>query len=104
MHPTKALVPMLHLLYISKILDIVGKDVVNFCFENLNSEKGLEYIIHTNTVLIPKVNDPNSITQFRPISLCNVIYKIIERLLLIGLSMFFPIALVNLRVRLYQIC
>lgn len=32
-------------------------------------------------VLIPKVKNPNNVTQYKPISLCNVIYKICSKVL-----------------------
>lgn len=32
----------------------------------------------TNIVLIPKVSNPKSMGQYRPISLCTVVYKIIS--------------------------
>ena len=38
-------------------------------------------INHTFIALIPKVNNPEKVSNFRPISLYNVIYKIISKVI-----------------------
>ena len=43
----------------------------------LNSGTFLQYINHTFITLIPKVDNPEFVAQFRHISLCNVIYKVL---------------------------
>lgn len=40
-----------------------------------------EYLNKTNIVLIPKNQGPESITHYRPISLCNLVYKIVSKIL-----------------------
>lgn len=39
------------------------------------------YIAKSNLVLIPKIQDPVGVNDFRPVSVCNVIYKVISKLL-----------------------
>ena len=40
-----------------------------------------KYLNRTNIVLIPKVQDPETIGSYRPIGLCNFVYKIISKVL-----------------------
>lgn len=52
----------------------------------LNGDDSLCNINKTFIVLIPKVKDPKEMKDFRPISLCSVIYKVIAKSLAIRLK------------------
>lgn len=47
--------------------------------EILNKGRDLELVNVTNIVLIPKTSHPTKMTNFRPISLYNVLYKVIAK-------------------------
>lgn len=57
----------------------VSKGVLTTCLNILNEGDNIAPIYHTYIALIPKVKKPRQVTKFRPISLYNVIYRIITK-------------------------
>ena len=82
MAPLKAPGPdgMPHLFYQTYWTE-VGMDVSQGVLSSLNSGSLLKSVNHTFITLIPKVKNPERVTEFRPISLCNVIYKIVSKVI-----------------------
>lgn len=59
----------------------IGTNITEAVLSSLNLGSLLKSINHTFISLIPKVKNPKRVTEFRPISLCNVIYKIISKVI-----------------------
>ncbi|OMO52067.1 reverse transcriptase [Corchorus capsularis] len=76
--------------FYQKCWSIVCKDVTEFVLNFLNTGEILSNINHTNIVLIPKVENPRTMKDFRPIALCNVIFKIISKVLANRLKLVLP--------------
>ena len=61
--------------------DLVGKDITQSVVSFLNSTSLSKHINHTFITLIPKVKNPELVSECCPISLCNVLYKIFSKVL-----------------------
>lgn len=68
-------------LFFHSFWNIVKQDVIGAIQNFFTSGFLLKALNHTNIVLIPKRDNPTLTSHFRPISLCNVIYKIISKIL-----------------------
>lgn len=60
---------------------VVGGDLCRFIKEVFANKQEVAEVNHSYLVLIPKVPKPECIHQFRPIGLCNVIYKTLTKIL-----------------------
>lgn len=70
--------------------DTCGEDLTRAVLRVLNGDEVPDEVNDTFIVLIPKVQNPSSLGRFRPISLCNVIYKIISKALANRLKSVLP--------------
>ena len=79
-------------LFYQSFWSLVGDEVCSAVLDCLNNCKIPEEINHTNITLIPKVKSPKNITDFifRPISLCNVVYKLVSKVLANRLKVVLP--------------
>ena len=74
-------------LFSQKYWDIIGRDMVNAVTSFFYTGNLLRAVNETLITLIPKIDNPLNLTQYRPISLCNTTYKIISKVLANRLKM-----------------
>jgi hypothetical protein len=69
---------------------VVRKDVL-ICIEQFFKNNNLlRNQNHTFLALVPKISGSHTAHQFRPISLCNIVYKIISKVLANRFKRFLP--------------
>lgn len=80
MHPTKALGPHgMPATFCKNVWLLVSEDMLNFVLDNLNNNTLIRSINNTHILLIPKKKECESTKDYRPISLCNVLYKLVSK-------------------------
>jgi hypothetical protein len=82
MHSDKAPGPDgLNPAFYKRFWDLCGSEIFEASKQWLLQGRFPDDLNNTNIVLIPKVDNPTSMKDLRPISLCNVLYKIVSKVL-----------------------
>ncbi|XP_042942883.1 uncharacterized protein LOC122277065 [Carya illinoinensis] len=76
--------------FYQKHWSIVGPKVCEAVLNVLNGKESMGSINNTLIALIPKKRAPTKVTEFRPISLCNVLYKLISKVIANRLKKVLP--------------
>ena len=91
MSPTKAPGPDgLPAHFFQRNWELCGGEISEVVLRVLRGEDDPAIINNTCIVFIPKVDSPEELGQFRPISLCNVIYKIASKVMANRLKLILP--------------
>jgi hypothetical protein len=92
MGPTKAPGPDgFPALFYQRHCDFFKKDICSAVRGFLQGDQLPDGLCDTNIVLIPKLSKPEKLVNYRPISLCNVLYKISSKVLANRLKPIMPI-------------
>ncbi|KAL4386017.1 hypothetical protein GQ457_09G012630 [Hibiscus cannabinus] len=79
-----------HAMFFQRNWNVVGQYVIDFVQASFSGVALAPDINRTLIVLIPKVSAPESLSQFRPISLCTVVYKTLTKVIVNRLKPFLP--------------
>lgn len=91
MHPGKFPCPDgLPALFYNKFWHLVVDEVTEMVIRFLNHGGMPSSVNDTTVVLIPKIKKPKETKDLRPISLCNISYKLISKVLAKRLKLFLP--------------
>lgn len=63
------------------LIGVLWEEVTDFCLGALNRGLSLDFCNVMNIVSISKVSHPSNLSNFCPISLCNVLFKIIAKMI-----------------------
>ena len=73
--------------FFQKYWNIVGTDIIEVVLTSVHFLRKMNY---THIVLIPKINEPKIVADYRPISLTNVLSKLVSKVLANQLKMILP--------------
>lgn len=76
--------------FYKKFWGVLGQDIISACKKWLDDGVFPSDLNNTNVVLLPKCDNPKSMKDLWPISLCNVVYKIISKVLCNRLKRVLP--------------
>jgi hypothetical protein len=72
-----------------EFFDILGHNILEAVEESIIKGKIIGALNATFITLIPKSDKPESFDGFRPISLCNLLYKVISKIIAVRIKVFF---------------
>ncbi|KAH1057168.1 hypothetical protein J1N35_035233 [Gossypium stocksii] len=79
-----------HVFFFQNQWDNIGEVVCAWVKDIFNGRPINQELNNTLIVLISKVAQPEEISQFRPISLCNILYKLVMKIIANRLKIVFP--------------